>query len=98
MNKYKVQVSTDGSSFKDVDGGKQWVGNKDRGSNGDIKKQNTFASPVAARYVRWVVSEWHGHMSMRAGIVTCKGPSCSGSKEVVPDYSACKASLAHLLH
>ena len=30
---------------------------------------NRFSGPVQARYVRIVVSGWHGHVSMRTGVV-----------------------------
>ena len=54
-----------------------------------------FSVPVTARYVRWVVSEWHGHMSMRAGILECSDGSCDDMKTEVPHYSRCKASSTY---
>jgi hypothetical protein len=50
----------------DVDGGARLAGTADRNSLVEVK----FAKPVKARYIRIYPQEWHGHMSLRAGLLT----------------------------
>jgi len=64
VSSFSVKVSSDGSTFTDVDGGAHFTGNA---AANDDKKENKFASAVAARYVRIVVQAWSGHVSMRSG-------------------------------
>ena len=64
VKSYSVQVSADGSTFTDVDGGASFTGNSDR---------NTVviacpSSAVPARYVRLKPKTWYGHVSMRAAL------------------------------
>ena len=64
VKSYSVQVSADGSTFTDVDGGASFTGNSDR---------NTVviacpSSAVPARYVRLKPKTWNGHVSMRAAL------------------------------
>ena len=68
VKSYKVQVSGDGSSWSDVDGGQVFTANS--AANND-KVENLFASPVSARFVRIVVQTWNRHISMRSGVLVC---------------------------
>ena len=68
---YKVKVSSDASTWTDVDGGKTFTANI--AANND-KVKNTFGSAVNGRYVRLMVQTWNGHLSMRAAVITgCAG-------------------------
>ena len=64
VKSYSVQVSTDGMTFTDVDGGASFMGNSD--SNTVV--QTCFSSVVSARYVRLKPKTWNGHISMRAAL------------------------------
>ena len=67
VKSYKVQVSLDGSSWSDVNGGQIFTANS---ASNNIKVANQFTS-VSARFVRIVVQTWNHHISMRSGVLVC---------------------------
>tara|TARA_B100000287_G_scaffold284053_1_gene267691 strand:- start:1380 stop:2450 length:1071 start_codon:yes stop_codon:yes gene_type:complete len=62
---FKVKYYHEGS-WRDVDKGAVFDGNKDRDTLVEVK----FATPVKTRYIRIYPKTWHGHMSLRAGLIT----------------------------
>ena len=56
----------DAGTWKDVDGGATFTGNKDRDTQVEVK----FAAPVTTRYIRIYPQTWNNHMSLRAGLIT----------------------------
>ena len=62
---FKAKSRADGK-WKKVDGDARLAGTADRNSLVEVK----FAKPVKARYIRIYPQEWHGHMSLRAGLLT----------------------------
>jgi len=56
----------DAGTWKDVDGGATFTGNKDRDTQVEVK----FAAPVKTRYIRIYPQTWNNHMSLRAGLIT----------------------------
>ena len=72
VKSYKVKVSSDGSTWADVDGGATFTANS---AADDEKVENMFSSAVSGRYVRIVVQSWNSHLSLRAGVLLCEGPS-----------------------
>lgn len=62
-------ISRDGFSWSNVPG--SFTGNSDR----DTKVKMAMSTIILARYVRLVVQSWHGHISLRAGVVICE--TCS---------------------
>ena len=46
-----------------------FVGNSDR----DTVVKNPVISPVKARYIRLIPTEWHNHISMRIELYGCLG-------------------------
>ena len=70
VTKYKVQTSTDGNSWTWANAGEVFTANT---AANNVKVENRFAWRVSARYVRIVVEDWNGHISMRAGVLVCKG-------------------------
>ena len=60
---FTVQYSADDSTWSDVDGGAIFTG-----ASGNFDA--LFVSPVTAQYIRITVVTWHGHMSMRAGLLS----------------------------
>ena len=72
VKSYKVEVSSDGSAWADVDGGATFTANS---AATDEKVEHMFSSPVSGRYVRIVVQSWNVHISMRAGVLLCAGLS-----------------------
>ena len=65
---YTVQISTDGTTWKQVECGRLFDGNK----NHNDKVTAMFTTPVEARYVRILPQEWHSYVCMRAGLVLCE--------------------------
>ena len=65
---YKVTVSTDGTTWKDVECGRLFDGNTDR--NGKVSAY--FEKGVEARYVRIHPQKWRGYVCMRAGVILCE--------------------------
>jgi hypothetical protein len=68
VKSYKVQISHDGTTFEDVDGGHVFTANT---ASNNVKVENVFASSVNTRYVRIVVQTWNAWISMRAAVVAC---------------------------
>jgi hypothetical protein len=68
VTRYKVQYSSNGH-FHWVDGGKQFIGNRDR----DTMSHSTFAKIVKARWIKVFPTHWHSHISMRAGVIVAGG-------------------------
>ena len=62
---FKVKYYDEGS-WRDVDGGAVFDGNNDRDTLVEVK----FATPVKTRYIRIYPKTWHGHMSLRSGLLT----------------------------
>ena len=68
---FTVQVSTDGATFADVDGGATFTGN----TNYLSQVTNTFAATVQARYVKIFPKGWSGgRLAMRAGVLDAYSP------------------------
>jgi hypothetical protein len=67
---YKVTVSSDGSTWQDVECGRVFDGNQDNTQNKRV--QALFENAVKTRYVRIHPQFWNGHISMRAGLVLCE--------------------------
>ena len=74
VTSYKVSVSTDNITYlyitttgttTDASLAQIFTGNTDRST----KVENTFNSPIQARYVRYHPMTWSGHISMRAGVL-----------------------------
>jgi len=65
---YAVRVSDDQSSWKEVACGRVFDANRDM----NTKVKNLFPDPVKARYVRIYPMVYHGHPSMRAGVLVCE--------------------------
>jgi len=68
VKKFVVKLSVDGREWGNV------LGEFD-GGRPDEKSEARFASPLAARYVRLVVTSWEGHISMRAGVIVSRSSS-----------------------
>ena len=62
---FKVKYN-DAGTWKDVDGGAIFKGNKDSDTLVKVK----FATPVKTRYIRIYPKTWNKHMSLRAGLIT----------------------------
>jgi hypothetical protein len=62
---FKVQSSSDGTTWDDVENGKIFTGNTDATTQVDV----TFDTPVDARYIRIYPQTWNKHMSMRTDII-----------------------------
>ncbi len=67
VTKYRVSVSADGSSWTMVHNGAEFEGNSDN----DTPVRRLFETPVLARYVRIMPTEWVLHITMRAAVVAC---------------------------
>ncbi|PFX19748.1 EGF-like repeat and discoidin I-like domain-containing protein 3 [Stylophora pistillata] len=72
VTKYKLQYSNNGSTFQvfKQDGessDKVFVGNSDR----DTVVKNPVISPIKARYLRLIPTEWHNHISKRIELYGC---------------------------
>ena len=65
---YAVRVSDDGEAWKEVACGRIFDANTDM----NTKVKNLFPEPVKARYVRIYPMVYHGHPSMRAGVLLCE--------------------------
>ena len=61
ITSYKIQYSTNGSSFTDYAGGLTFNGNSDR----NTIVRNAFSSTFSARYVRFLPQTWSGFISGR---------------------------------
>merc|ERR1711988_83994 len=70
VTSYQVSYSTSGDQYEYVDEGDYFSANSDRST----KVTHTFQNPIFAKYVRIIVKAWSGHISMRAGLVTCPAP------------------------
>ncbi|XP_078657439.1 uncharacterized protein LOC144903312 [Branchiostoma floridae x Branchiostoma belcheri] len=79
VTSYKLQYSTDGNVWttcRGADGSeKVFPGSRDRLT----PVTNLLDSPVTARYVRFVVQTWYGHISMRAEILGCDVGTTEGA-------------------
>lgn len=85
---FKVQSKGADGTWKDVDSGKVYTGNTDRNTQVDV----TFDSPVETRYIRIYPQTWHGHISMRADIVSGKTRTDKTPTIVDVPYSGHKSS------
>jgi len=59
---FSVFTSTDNQSFSGVPG-------NFTNAHGNTKTYSTFQAPVSARYVRFVIHDWHGWPALRAAVV-----------------------------
>ncbi|KAI8509176.1 Galectin-3-binding protein [Branchiostoma belcheri] len=79
VTSFKLQYSTDGNVWttcRGTDGSeKVFPGSRDRLT----PVTNLLDSPVTARYVRFVVQTWYGHISMRAEILGCDVGTTEGA-------------------
>jgi hypothetical protein len=66
---YKVMVNGVHDTWVDVDGGKEFTGN----TNSGTQVNAIFETPVEGRYVRIYPQTWNSHMSMRADIYVGTG-------------------------
>ena len=73
VKSYSIQTSIDGVTFEDYNEGQVFAANSDR----DTKVYNEFGIAVAAQYVRFVVENWEGHISMRADVLICSSSNPS---------------------
>ena len=71
VTSFTVQVSTDGATFADVDGGATFTGN----THYLLKVTNTFAATVQARFVKIFPKTWYGRIGMRAGVLDANSPA-----------------------
>merc|ERR1719181_1154285 len=69
---FRVQHSTDGAAWKDVDG--TFRGVSSMGWLPSEKLEATFRSGVDARYVKILPQTWQNHISLRAGVLACEEP------------------------
>jgi len=67
VTSYYIQTSIDGVTFEDYNGGQVFAANSDA----DTKVYHEFGTAVDAQYVRFVVKDWAGHISMRADVLIC---------------------------
>ncbi|KAI8490945.1 hypothetical protein Bbelb_313640 [Branchiostoma belcheri] len=71
VTSYKLQYGADGATWTTYTGSdgsdKVFTGNTDM----NTPVTNLLDKPVDARYVRFVVQSWHGHISMRVEILGC---------------------------
>lgn len=65
---YKIQVSDDKGSWKDIECGRVFNGNSDQ----HTKIETKFDETVEARYVKIIPQGWYGHISMRAAVLVCE--------------------------
>ena len=75
VTSYRIDISSDGKTWEKVDCGRVFSGNNNR----HTKVENLFDAPLKARYVRIMPWTWHGHISMRAGLLVCEIP-CQSSE------------------
>jgi hypothetical protein len=68
VSAYKVTVSTDGTTWKDVECGRVFDGN----TNNNGRASVYFSQAYVARYVRIHPEEWTGYTCMRAGVILCE--------------------------
>ena len=73
VSQYKVQHSTDGIAFTEVQA--IFEGNSDRST----RVFATLPEPVLARYVRLVPQRWNMHPCMRAAVIVQEVPVCTTS-------------------
>ncbi len=78
VEKLRMHVSNDGSTWREVSEARDVVTGlmPDRPTR---KVHLRFATEVSARYVRLTVLAWHGHISLRAGLLLAK-PAGHGSR------------------
>ena len=74
----KVTTSLDGSSWGDMDGGKNFVGSSDR----DTMVRITFAASTPARFVRLLPQDWHSRISMRAAVLVRMDADAAAAERV----------------
>ena len=70
VTKFSIQYSRNGQewiSYGDTDGKPVFDGNKDQ----TTAKENIFAKPFCARFVRIYPKEYYAYTSMRADFVGC---------------------------
>lgn len=68
VTSYTVQTSVDEFNWYPVDGGKTFSGNPNS-MPCDQKVTHEFDSCVNARFVRFIVKTWDGHISMRSAVL-----------------------------
>lgn len=87
VTSWTFKYSTDGSTWSDVDGGAAFTGNSDQ----NTKVEQTFATSVTAKYIRFYPQSNHGYTSARMGLKTHlyvqnirvkEGGRCSTSRRV----------------
>jgi len=64
VRRFRLMYSLDGKVYNSAG---EFRGNSDA----HTKVERRLESPVKARFVRLVVLGWHGHISMRAGVLLC---------------------------
>lgn len=96
VTRFKVSYSNDSTVwyfYKDASHLeiKEFGANVDR----DEERHHFLSSPFIARFIRFHPTEWHRHVSMRAGLLGCpfKGECHSGYMRV-NDYTPCVENLA----
>ncbi len=65
---FYVKVSQDGSTWRDVECGRQF----EAGSDVRAKTSNLFQNPVKARFIRVSPDQFNGVPAMRVGAITCE--------------------------
>ena len=68
VSSFRIDISTNGEKWEQVECGRVFDGNHNRGS----KVKTLFTQPLETRFVRIKPITWHGHISMRAGLLLCQ--------------------------
>ena len=66
VTSFKAQYKDSEGAWKDVDSGYIFEGSQDKGSQANV----FFKAPINTSAIRIYPQTWHGHMSMRAGLMT----------------------------
>ena len=66
VTSFKAQYKDSAGAWKDVDSGYIFEGSQDKGSQANV----FFKAPINTSAIRIYPQTWHGHMSMRAGLMT----------------------------
>lgn len=91
---YAVRVSDDGDSWKEVACGRIFDANTDM----NTKVKNMFPDPVKGRYVRIYPMVYHGHPSMRAGVLVCEKKCQKGHLDYSLKESFTSSTDGPMLH
>ena len=74
VTSFKAQYKDSEGAWKDVDSGYIFEGSQDKDSQANV----FFKAPINTSAIRIYPQTWHGHMSMRAGLMTGGSSSTEG--------------------